>query len=594
MGLLSHDKMFGGPIDKKIGSALIGLVVLVQVVSLGASMLEIFTGITAFTLVKVSNDLSGLAVALLVALIWFILCFPYSMRINKLLAHKIGGQGVMLGGFLPVPAAASVGLLLFMTGTFVSEAEVPGVFLTAAPFGNPSNSKWVPGLRCRANAVEDADYLNEWGSRLDRRMPVTNPITRILDKIQGNPMTESERHSVSACFSGGNPAVPSDFESSAVVSGGKDLCPCEDGDTQCKLEKPACNLKSPVGENKVCLYSCVGWNAFQLRDVLSNSGSITAGAAIVVAVTSWLSSHFGWTMVRPDTDPQELMRIFDWVDPKNDFITSFETSRESYTVTALPIVLLYGALKLYWVTELDADGYFTVDYYVTFVLLFSSLIVMMLRVWNPFKQTPTLYTEKIWTTGLDEFVVPSDDFEKAGGYLSKGCVKVKDVGGGGTDAEGKHKGLVVININLYQWMKLDLADQCNLLMSYIRKPTEADSEPGAKVELLEDVETSKEEEKEVTVKGCRMKLKVQRVITIPAKDKEGRKTVCEITKWQDFDTALITATFDVGGSPVTEFDVPLDSCHLIEVDGQQITVNKWEPLSERVDKMFPHLKTRGL
>jgi hypothetical protein len=572
-------RWFGGPIDEKVGQALIGLVVLVQVVSLGASIFELFTAITAFTLVKVSNDLSGLAVALLVALIWYILCFPYNKRINKLLAHKIGGQGVMLGGFLPVPAAASVGLLLFVTGTFVSEAEVPGVFLTAAPFGNPSNSKWVPGLRCRANAVEDADYLTEWGSRLDRRMPVTNPIQRIIDKIQGNPMPLSEKNSVSACFSGGNPALPSDFESSAVVSGGKDI-------------PSVLNLKSPVGENKVCLYSCVSWNAFQLRDVLSNSGSITAGAAIVVAVTSWLSSHFGWTMVRPDTSPEQLMRIFDWVDPKNDFITSFETSRESFTVTALPIVLLYGALKLYWVTELDADGYFTVDYYVTFVLLFSSLIVMMLRVWNPFNQTPTLYTQKIWTTGLDEFVVQADEFDKK--YQPKGCIKVKDVGGGGTDAEGKNKGLVVMDINLYQWVKLDLDDQCQLLMSYIRKPTEADSEPGAKVELLEDVETSKEEEKEVTVKGCRMKLKVQRVITIPAKDKEGNKTVCEITKWQDFDTALIKATFDVGGSRVTEFDVPLDSCHLIEVDGQQITVNKWEPLSERVDKMFPHLKTRGL
>jgi len=555
----------------KIGIALIGLVVLVQAGALAASILEIFTGITAFTLVKVANDLSGLAVALLVALIWYILCFPYAPRINKLLAHKIGGQGVMLGGFLPIPAAASVGLLLFITGTFVSEAEVPGVFLTAAPFGNPSNSKWVPGMRCRANAVEDADYLTEWGSRLDRRMPVTNPINRFIDKIQGNPMTLSEKNAVSACFSGSSPTYPKDFDSSAVVAGGKDI-------------PSVLNLKSPPNENKVCLYSCVSWNAFQLRTLLENSGSITAGAAIVVAVTSWLSSHFGWTMVRPDTAPEKLREIFYWVDPKNDFITSFETSKESYTVTALPIVLIYGFLKLYWVTCLDADGYFTVDYYVTFVLLFSALMIMMLRVWNPFKQTPTLFTEAIWTRGLDQFVVKAEDFENK---KFEGCVKVKDVGGGGADADGKHKGLVVIDINLYQWMKLDIADQCDLLMSYIRKPTEADSAKGAKVQLLEDVVTSKEEEKEVFVKGSPMKLKVERVITIPA------KTVCEITSWLDHDTALIT--WNDGGKVVT--DIPLDSCHLVEVDGQQIIVQKWQPLEEQVNVMFPRKTpgaTRGL
>jgi len=573
----------------KIGIALIGLVVLVQAGALAASILEIFTGITAFTLVKVANDLSGLAVALLVALIWYILCFPYAPKINKLLAHKIGGQGVMLGGFLPIPAAASVGLLLFITGTFVSEAEVPGVFLTAAPFGNPSNSKWVPGMRCRANAVEDADYLTEWGSRLDRRMPVTNPINRFIDKIQGNPMTLSEKNAVSACFSGSSPTYPKDFDSSAVVSGGKDI-------------PSVLNLKSPPNENKVCLYSCVSWNAFQLRTLLENSGSITAGAAIVVAVTSWLSSHFGWTMVRPDTAPEKLMEIFNWVNPKNDFITSFETSKESYTVTALPIVLIYGFLKLYWVTCLDADGYFTVDYYVTFVLLFSALMIMMLRVWNPFKQTPTLFTEAIWTRGLDQFVVKAEDFENKKNHKEpcnrtyEGCVKVKDVGGGGTDADSKHKGLVVIDINLYQWMKLDIADQCDLLMSYIRKPTEADSGKGAKVRLLEDVETSKEEERTVDVRGSRMQLKVERVMTIPARTDENN-CECEITGWHDFDTALITATWNDGGRVVTEEGVKLDSKHLIEMDGQQITVQKWQPLEEQVKVMFPRKTpgaTRGL
>merc|ERR1719240_2185167 len=73
-------------------------------------------------------------------------------------------------GFVPIPAAASVGFLLFVTSVIVSPSVQGGGMLQAATAG-PGNLVWVDLETCAASSVEAADFLDRWGARLDRTPP---------------------------------------------------------------------------------------------------------------------------------------------------------------------------------------------------------------------------------------------------------------------------------------------------------------------------------------------------------------------------------------------------------------------------------------
>ena len=79
-------------------------------------------------------------------------------------------NGIMSGGFLPIPAMLSMSLLMFVTSTFVTESYSRGAWLL--PVGG-SMEVWVPDLRCRWTSVEDGgstgtEWLTKWGGRFDR------------------------------------------------------------------------------------------------------------------------------------------------------------------------------------------------------------------------------------------------------------------------------------------------------------------------------------------------------------------------------------------------------------------------------------------
>merc|ERR1712159_653174 len=128
-------------------------------------------GITAMTLIKISNDCAGMVIALLVFVVWHSLCYR-SDAMRARLKSTFGGffpNGIMRGGFIPVPAAMSVGLLLFVTTNFVGEEYVRGPFMV--PSGGAFET-WTPGKRCRWTSTERSDWLTYWGARWERRTSV--------------------------------------------------------------------------------------------------------------------------------------------------------------------------------------------------------------------------------------------------------------------------------------------------------------------------------------------------------------------------------------------------------------------------------------
>jgi len=468
-----------GLLDVGFASAIMFFIVFAQVIGLFKSIFENH-GLTAFSLVKVANDISGLIVASIVYVMWFSLCF-YSEKMNRWLNKKcfLWPNGILKGGFLPIPAAASVAFLLFVTGTFVSEGYVQGDYLLQAPFGQSAFSIWVAGKRCRANAVEDADMASVWGSRLDRRAPSPPKIAKVIQGLfDGNLFKDvkklkSKAASLGAqqggCFTGGKDIViPVDFENSAILKDGKD-------------DPNILNLLHPLNSTfqpdltKLCFYQCIGWNTLELRAFLTNFGAIGGGAVIVVTVADWFSNRYGYHMVGPDTNPKMLTALFGKTNIEKSLVMKFfHCFRRSYSLTAIVISSVYILLKVY-VSRLDADGYYTVDYYVTFTLVYSIAMVMIMRSWHLFEMAPQIFTRKLWVEGVDEFVVRSDAMgDKKEGLLDQ-IKKDQVVTTVGSDQamvneRGEPYKLLVVKINLYQWMHISRREQYELLLNYARKP----------------------------------------------------------------------------------------------------------------------------
>jgi len=217
---------------------------------------------------------------------------------------------------------------------------------------------------------------------------------------------------------------------------------------------------------KLCMYQCVGWQTLQIRTILQNSGSIFVGAAIVVSITDAISKKLGWKMVTADTRAQELVKAINRSSPASMWMKPWVLVRNSYVMALLPLLLAWVFLEEWLVTKIDSDGFYSVDYYVTFVLLYSLSCVVLLRFWHPFECYPVVYTEGIWTRGVDEFVcLKEQHYEHTKKFKRSdsvsGFTKVKDV----SDT------LELLEINLYQWLHLSFHERCLLLVNYARRPS---------------------------------------------------------------------------------------------------------------------------
>jgi hypothetical protein len=69
---------------------------------------------------------------------------------------------------------------------------------------------------------------------------------------------------------------------------------------------------------------------------------------------------------------------------------------------ALQLLTIFG-IALMVTPELTIDGYFTVDYYTTLLMITSGLVSITLRLWSPYSCRSVVYTRNLWATGKDMF-----------------------------------------------------------------------------------------------------------------------------------------------------------------------------------------------
>merc|ERR1712019_253907 len=98
--------------------------------------------------------------------------------------------------------------------------------------------------------------------------------------------------------------------------------------------------------------------------------------------------------------------------------------------------------------RLTVDGFFTVDYFTTFVLGFATFSALLMRMWNPFTLRSIHFTNKLWTEGSDEFL----EYDKEKRKFQK------------------------VTYDLYEWFHLSTQHRERLLFHYCRSLNQADIE----------------------------------------------------------------------------------------------------------------------
>merc|ERR1712224_924121 len=103
----------------------------------------------------------------------------------------------------------------------------------------------------------------------------------------------------------------------------------------------------------------------------------------------------------------------------------------------------------------------TPDYYTTYALVFSTVLVTIMRLWHPFTCKPQIFTAQIWSQGVDDFLVPKDILAHWNDVFGEDEFKVN---------VHVNETLALVDIDLYQWMHLRQRERHQLLISRCRRP----------------------------------------------------------------------------------------------------------------------------
>jgi len=434
-------------VDKFLGWLLMLGLTSNKIMGMGVVVCGFINHPTALGLMALGSYVCSLSISLLALMLWHTFCY-YDPRMRKIMTAttRLTPTGFMRVGFLPIPAAASVGLLLFVTSTFVSSGIQPGSMLeTEAGVFLP----WLDGMSCRATGIENADYLTSWTARFAR----TNPVGSIPEPGSSVLGISGKRHKAipGACFN-----APFEFFKDDVI------------DPVTGKNKAFTNLVSPEGdtEGRLCMYQCVSWSTVSLQKLLANSGSISVGAGIVVVFTEWFCKMFGLAVVTENTPPKQLRGLLTKIDRANPFRRLMKPFQASMFFCALPIALIGSFIKDWLAPKVDANGFGTDDFFVTYTLLYSVAMVTIMRVWHLYACMPQIFTKKIWHDGHDTFIVPREFLEKWNSIYGEGQFKkIQDVG----------DDLMLLNIDLYQWTHLPGHERASLLINYCRRPGKDDT-----------------------------------------------------------------------------------------------------------------------
>jgi len=306
----------------------------------------------------------------------------------------------MPGGFAPRYGAFVLGVILFTTSNVVSENVTP-------PYLVKKERAWFSNPVCRASAVSMFPMTGSFDKRFHRKAA-----TGCFFTDKPNRMRKSFLHFLiphQALWMGHTftkADFPHDNKTGLIIWPKNWMHP---DPSNPDVDKDLRDLKE--WRNGYCYYQCITWAEIAFSDLVGQLGMIFAGAAVVVKITDSISGYVGWPLVDEDTDIKTLQQIW-------DVSTDFGWAPGPFKCLAIQICKIFHKSRCFCAIQLismdyaafyladiiDVDGFYTVDFYVSWVMILSAMIAVTLRLWSPFSMAPMIYTRKLWTEGEDKFI----------------------------------------------------------------------------------------------------------------------------------------------------------------------------------------------
>lgn len=377
----------------------------------------------ALPLLEVINNLCSIVLYLGILLLWATLC--YGEEAEQKAAGQDSGlhrfirsfwnkgitlfgkkQNFMPGGFTPAPFALVMSILILFTGNCVSSNVLPGAMFVK--FTNPVSSRkfvgWPLGMSCRADDKVPADAAKTWLSRFRVQHPAGCYGVTTLGQFADADSNSSKTSKILPHWLI-NIVGSSTEANSFYTKPGKDIP----------------NLAVPFGpdgktldKTHKCKYQCAKWKGLSIQGFLMKSGSIFTGALFIERFTNKFTSGRGSPFITVDSSPQDVERAIrktlgmpvvkhgEIAKLRQNFFRHLRQLNHC-RLWVLCILASIGLFASTMTPRLAINGFYTVDYYVTLVFLFSALSSWMLRIWNPYSGVRMVYTSRLWSTGEDEF-----------------------------------------------------------------------------------------------------------------------------------------------------------------------------------------------
>jgi len=397
--------------------------------------------------------------------------------LHKFWKKTIVGQSLMPAGFAPRITALSMGFLLFVSQTIVKSATVTDL--------SKMNMNGTGYDGCRAiSADSTVPYMGGWGARLWRKDTAAGcfGFNSELDSFLGLGksgdtflvMTKTNYTLTKATWK----KEIGDIDIAVIIDGSKAdiLCINEDKckrywkdqnpnnsvvdvanlpiKTPCKWNKAIASCQiNQTNTNYSCSYQCTKFQDFSLKNLITLSGSIFAGAAFLSKFCEWASTFVGYHLIDETTVCSRVTRILQIVrfyrtrKLWQGWLTSWLRRRFRRSACAIQLVSLL-AIAYCLAPKIAKDGMFTPDYYTSLIFVYSALICFMQRYWNPYWCHPVIYTRKLWMNGKDDFYDPTEK-----------------------DPESAKK-----TFDLFQWLHLTPDERALYIFYYARRVSGEDAE----------------------------------------------------------------------------------------------------------------------
>jgi len=403
--------------------------------------------LAAFDLAKLGNDTISVVLSLLVFLLWSTLCFKFvHVRVFWSWKPRLLNQSMMPGGFIPRPAAVSLGLLMFVTTVFISEREVRGGQLFTKLHDDSYQSHIAHGELCRADVREETHFQDDWFSRLDRLAPLGCYFGPCPENSADPGCRKAGRSSLPLVFETpfnashkpfpnfNNPFLRTSHITVSIYHSLQGLLPAVFG-------REHLDESLAIDTDHTCIYQCVKWKAYGFNTLVTKVGTIGAGNAIVTKMTETITGYLG-NKVTPDTTAEQLRYLL-WSTQPNKDARLYKLFHKSAFFPAL----IFSGLRLFlafFVYKIDDHGFFTVDYYVSQVLLFAISTSIICRKYNTFRWEKYIYSDKMWSNGSEDFVIPDG-------------------------VDGDALGSKPKSVDLFVWFHMSFEERAYLLIMYARK-----------------------------------------------------------------------------------------------------------------------------